>query len=318
MRLVAVLAPRAGLVRVSRLGVDGGDHPVRGHPPGDAPSPVGAIRALGGLDILAGDQRQQRHRLGRSWAQFLLGQVPEQSQRVADQGVDQLVAGALIVPGDPRFSRPGVVMGPALLGDHRVRAGHLAGHPPDRGDQLGDRVLGGHRVVEDRGIQRAAGLPGQHPGLGDHLLDRIEDPVRPIRAGQPAPPVGQRGRVKPRRGHRQPARRLPPQVERHRLDRLGIRQAVQGLQHQHRGHHLGRHRRPPTRLEQIPEQLLREHRPTMSGQEREHPTHRQQMPGHRLHIQDLALRISPSLHPPILPASRDQLGSDTSPFSGQS
>jgi hypothetical protein len=26
------------------------------------------------------------------------------------------------------------------------------------------------------------------------------------------------------------------------------------------------------------------------------------VPGHRLHIQDLALRISPSLHPPIVPA----------------
>ena len=40
----------------------------------------------------------------------------------------------------------------------------------------------------------------------------------------------------------------------------------------------------------------------MPGQEREHPTRRQQVPGHRLHIQDLALRISPSLHPPIVPA----------------
>jgi hypothetical protein len=42
------------------------------------------------------------------------------------------------------------------------------------------------------------------------------------------------------------------------------------------------------------------------------------MTRHRLHIKNLALRISPSLHPPILPAGRDQLGSDTTPFSGQS
>jgi hypothetical protein len=48
----------------------------------------------------------------------------------------------------------------------------------------------------------------------------------------------------------------------------------------------------------------------MRGQEREHPTHRQQVPGHRLHIQKLALRISPSLHHEIVPAT-DQRQSPT-------
>src|SRR4051794_41187203 len=38
------------------------------------------------------------------------------------------------------------------------------------------------------------------------------------------------------------------------------------------------------------------------------------MPRYRLHIQDLALRIRPSLHPPILPTRQDRFGSDTTVF----
>ena len=205
-------------------------------------------------------------------------------------------------------------MGPAVLPDHLRRAGHRPGDPADRGDQLGDRVLGGHRVIQDRGIQRPTGLPGQHPGLGHHRPDRVKDPVRPWRAAQPPPPHRQRGRMKPARGHRQPARGLPPQIERHRLHSLGVREPVQGLQHDHRSDHLGRNRRATTRLEQISEHLLRKQLPTVSGQEREHAPRRQQMPGHRLHIQDLALRIRPSLHPPILPTRQDRLRSDTTVF----
>jgi hypothetical protein len=305
-------------VRVPRLRVDGGDHPFRGHPPRDPPPPVGAIRALNRFDVLPGDQRQQRHRFGRLRVQFLLGQVPEQSVRITDQGVDQLAAGGPVVPGDRWFPRSGVVMGPAVLGDHDARPGHLAGHPTDRRDQLGDGVLGGHRIVEHRGIQRSTGLPGQHPGLRDHRPHRVEDPIRAIAAGQPASPVGQRGRVKPPVSDCQPACGLPPQIERHRLDRFAVRQPVQGLQHDHRGDHLGRDRRSATRLEQVGEQLFGEQLTAVRGQEREHPTHRQQVPGHRLNVQDLALWIRPSLHQPILPTQQDRLRSDTTRFSGVS
>jgi hypothetical protein len=42
------------------------------------------------------------------------------------------------------------------------------------------------------------------------------------------------------------------------------------------------------------------------------------VPGNRLHIQDLALRISPSLHQPILPTRQDRPTSDTTRFSGVS
>ncbi|GFG54180.1 hypothetical protein MAGR_56210 [Mycolicibacterium agri] len=83
--------------------------------------PVGAIRALDGFDILTGDQGQQRHRLGRA-PQILLRQMPQQSVRVADQSVDQQVAGVLVVPGD-RLTRIVVIVGGAMLFDHRRGGG---------------------------------------------------------------------------------------------------------------------------------------------------------------------------------------------------
>jgi AhpD family alkylhydroperoxidase len=44
----------------------------------------------------------------------------------------------------------------------------------------------------------------------------------------------------------------------------------------------------------------------MRSQEGEHPTLGQQVPGHGLNIEQLTLRIRPTLHPDIVPASRDQ------------
>ena len=101
--LEPVLATWHGLVRVPGLGVDGGDHPVRGDLAGDPPPAVGAVGALGGFDVLPGDQRQQRHRLGGRGPRSCVGQVRQQPVGVADQGVDQLVAGVAVVPGDRRF-----------------------------------------------------------------------------------------------------------------------------------------------------------------------------------------------------------------------
>lgn len=112
-------------------------------------------------------------------------------QGVGDQGVHQLEACLLVVPGDAGFARIGVVVGPAVCGGHGVGAGHFADHPADRGDQLGHCVLGGHRVVQDRGVQRPAGLAVQHTSGIDHLADRVEEPVRTCGAGQSAPEVGQ-------------------------------------------------------------------------------------------------------------------------------
>ena len=83
MGFKTVLAAMHRLVRVAGVGIHRGDHPVTGNPLGDAPVPVGAIGAVHGFDVLAGDQRQQRHRLGGPRTEFLLGQMTEQSMRVA-------------------------------------------------------------------------------------------------------------------------------------------------------------------------------------------------------------------------------------------
>jgi hypothetical protein len=103
------------------------------------------------------------------------------------------------------------------------------GRPVDRGDQQGDRVLSSDRVIEDRVMQRPTRLRRQRPGGRDDLRNRIEDPVRPVVGREPARPIcqrrlGQRRRMRSPRRDGQPARRLPPHVERHRIDRLAVRQ----------------------------------------------------------------------------------------------
>jgi hypothetical protein len=88
-------------------------------------------------------------------------------------------------------------MAAAHRGDLRGRAGHLAGHPADRRDQLGDGVLGGDRIGHDGGVHHPPPPAGKDPGLLDHLLDRVVDPMRPLGPGQPLPPVGQGGGMNP-------------------------------------------------------------------------------------------------------------------------
>jgi hypothetical protein len=50
------------LTGVPGITLGGGDHPVFGDLAGDPPPPVGAVTALGRLDVLPGDQGQQRQR----------------------------------------------------------------------------------------------------------------------------------------------------------------------------------------------------------------------------------------------------------------
>ena len=53
-----ILAVGHRLTRMARVGVDGGDDPIRGHLLGDAPASVGTVGALGGFDVLTRDQGQ--------------------------------------------------------------------------------------------------------------------------------------------------------------------------------------------------------------------------------------------------------------------
>jgi hypothetical protein len=105
VRAVAVPAGLRRLAGVPGLGVDGGDHPVFGDLAGDPPSPIGPVAALGGLDVLPGDQRQQRHRRGGRLGQFRVPDRGHQRVRVVHQGRDQGVLGARVIPVDLRLAR---------------------------------------------------------------------------------------------------------------------------------------------------------------------------------------------------------------------
>jgi hypothetical protein len=122
------------------LRIDGGDDPVLGDPAGDPPGPGPLAR----LDVLAGHQRQQRHRLGLLSAQLQVSHRVEHGQRVVDQPRHQRLGGRRIIPGTHRLARPVVVVrGQPDL----ARPWHQPPHPADGGDQLGDGVLGGDRVA---------------------------------------------------------------------------------------------------------------------------------------------------------------------------
>ena len=102
---------------------DDGDDPVSGDPPGHAPPPGGASTVLGRLHVLPGDQRQQGDCPGRVRGQFPLGQVAQQSVRVAGQRADQIGAGLGVVLGDRRLAGLVVVVPGAVRRDHRGGTG---------------------------------------------------------------------------------------------------------------------------------------------------------------------------------------------------
>jgi hypothetical protein len=113
---------------------------VAGDPPGDPEGP----RPLARLHVLAGDQRQQRHRLGLPGAQLGVGHRREHGQRVVDQPRYQRLGGLKVVPLAVGLARPVVVVGAKL---DRTGCRDQPTDPTDRRDQLGDRVLGGDRVL---------------------------------------------------------------------------------------------------------------------------------------------------------------------------
>ena len=185
------------------------------------------------------------------------------------------------------------------------RTGHLPAHPPDRRDQLSDGVLGSDRVSQDRGIHRAFPATAQHPGLLDDILDRIVDPVRPLRCRQPSPPIHQRRRIKPCIVQRHPGRDLPSQITPRRLGGLPIREIMQALQHQDRPHHRRRDRWPAlTRTEKVLEHHIREQILPMPGQELEHAALSDQMTHQSLRVQQLPVRSLHTLHRKISKPNR--------------
>ena len=188
----------------------------------------------------------------------------QQAERVLDQPVDQCRLGNRVVPSDGRFARGVVVMG---ADRNLLCSGHLSANPTDGRDELGDRVLGGNRVVEQGGVKCAASLPPQHPGRRDHLAHRLEDALGPRRAAQPGPPVGEDGRVEALVIQGKATGHLPADAITKCTAGVSVGESFEGLQHHHRGDYIGRHRGPTTvGRKQILEKLVREKFVSMVGQ----------------------------------------------------
>jgi hypothetical protein len=297
VRPVAVPAAFWRLAGVVGVGVDGGDDPVGGDLAGDPPAPIGPIRTLGRLHVLACHQRQQRHRRLGLLVQLGVAQRRKQRACVIHQRRHQRIPCLGVVPVDLGLARGAVVMTGAHHRDLRGRAGHLAGHPPDRRHQLGDGVLGGDRISQDRGVHHPPPTPSNDPGLLHHPPDRLVDAMRPRRAGQPLAPIGQRGRMESLVVQGHPGRDLPAQVTPGRLRTLGIRQVMQRLQGKDRGcHRRGQRRAAAARGKQIRELRIGEHLPAMGGQEPEHAARRDQMPDQRRRVQQLPVCPLNTLH----------------------
>lgn len=81
---------------------------------------------------------------------------------------------------------------------HRRGGRDLRPRPVDHRGQLRDRVLGGDRVAQHRGVQRPSGPPASTAvAATTSLPDGVEDPLRTLRAAQPGPPVGEHRVVEP-------------------------------------------------------------------------------------------------------------------------
>jgi hypothetical protein len=87
--------------------VDGGDDPILSDLAGDPEAPIGPIGALGGLHVLAGDQRQQRDRGLGPLVGRRVGDRFDQRACVVDQGRHQRVLG--LGSSQSIWGLPGVV-----------------------------------------------------------------------------------------------------------------------------------------------------------------------------------------------------------------
>ena len=138
--------------------------------------PSAPSRALDRFDILTSDQRQQRHRLSRFGAQFLLGQIPPTAGgHRRPKHPTKPLAGLSVVPGDRRFARIVVIMGTAAGRPPLRRRAPVWQPDGSHRSTASPRPEGGHRIVEHRGIQRPPRLARQRPRRGDHGLDRLEE-----------------------------------------------------------------------------------------------------------------------------------------------
>jgi site-specific DNA recombinase len=216
---------------------------VLGDPPGDAEHPVIAF-----FDVLAGDQRQQLSRIAAGTIEPATVEHGQRGQRVAHQGIHQLLAGLRIVPVTRRLADARVVVVAPKRHPHPHRHRTALQHSQylaDRRAQLGHRVLGRHRVIDRCGIQHPH-PPAHHPRLTSHDLGVVQEPLRPPRGPQPVALADQHRRMERLIANVDPGRGLPTQIALEPVARLAVGQTLMGLEHHHRRQHPRRHRRPAT------------------------------------------------------------------------
>jgi hypothetical protein len=181
-------------------------------------------------------------------------------------------------------------MGSALFGVHFDRR-HLAAHPADRADQVGHGVMGGDRIVEDRGIHRPARLADQHPGRGDDRLTASKIRSGPIQGRQTG------ATSTSTRWHETPHRW--PRVRTVFHSRSKVTASTVALLDSPchacnvitsattaRAHSGGL-----AQSEQVRERLVRKQTPPMRGQQPEHAARLEQMPRHRVGVKSVPLIV---------------------------
>jgi hypothetical protein len=275
---------------VAGLGVHGGDDPVRRHPLGDAPRAL----LLTGLDVLAGDERQQAHGVGLGLGELDAVHGGDDGPGVVHQSRHQGGLGLGVVPGAHRLAGGVVVMG-----RHRERCGFgdEAADPADGRDELGHGVLGGHGIVEQGGVQGSAPAPGQHAGGFDDLGHRLFDALGAGASVQAGAPVGEDGEVDPGMIQRQAGGHLPSDVAAQGIGGLAVGVAFELLEHHGRGDDLGRHRGSArSRWEQVGEGLVGKQLRPVIGQEGMHRAVRHQLATECASVEQLGIGIALALH----------------------
>jgi len=160
-------------VGAPRVGIHGRDHPTQCDLLRDAPAPLGVVGSLDRFDILAGDQDQQRHRLGALRTRFR-AQAGNQQVRITEERVHELGASARVVPRDHRLTRNGVLVGAAVTS---IAQGISPTRriPPIKCVTVS---VGRGRVIEDRGARRPPGAPVRNLVSATTSPSHVEDPIR--------------------------------------------------------------------------------------------------------------------------------------------
>ena len=176
-----------------------------------------------------------------------------------------------VVPVDRGLVGGGVVVATAQCAPQlgfEVVVGHLEQAPDGRADQ-GDRVHGGHGVIEGRRVEDA--LFADQPGLFRRLAGHVEDPVGRLGGAKALAHVDEDGvgEVRPALGviASDAGRVAPAGVEAVALDRLAIRETFEALEHHDDGDDRGRHRAASLALEEVGEGLVGEEAVALAMQE---------------------------------------------------